>query len=525
MKERLLAQRRAEAEAAARTSGGKAGSAPPVPAARPAAPGTGAARAQAAAAAARAASTPANATPPAPTTDARIPVPEPRAASSATTRRPVLSAAKEEERSRRKAASSEVMREVEALRKQQDKWITYGWIVAGSLMLIAGVTYFIVKGKHEAKKAEEAARLAAIDAFVAEVKRLDPHKPSDIERIIEMTSDEASFHLWKVPDHNAFDVVTAHVGTARRERERQKQLDELRAGIADLEAICANASGKSADDLAKARRRIGEYEVAGAELDDAFRLRVARARACIEQGYIVKLRDDAKALAAKGPAEAKDALTAMTKAEDEIVRMLDDAIKSRKPQETVQFYQDQLKAIIPESDALVKQVFTDEVIEKTPWTDLLSEGQKQHWQNAAFKGWQIKDGVLQGVGPDLDSKVTAIMSVGDQLRWRDYLFECEYQLVKGEATFHFRLGASVNNNTLSFPVSTTGGVPFKANTPLNISARVLGSYIKVEFGDEEHTPYEEQEMRWTVTRKGGIGVSVPPGSEIKITKMRIKVLR
>jgi hypothetical protein len=32
-------------------------------------------------------------------------------------------------------------------------------------------------------------------------------------------------------------------------------------------------------------------------------------------------------------------------------------------------------------------------------------------------------------------------------------------------------------------------------------------------------------LRWTTVRKGGIGVSVPPGSEIKITKLRIKVLR
>jgi len=81
MKERLLAQRRAEADAAARTGGSPAGSAPPVPAARPAAPGTGAARAQAAAAAARAASTPANTTPTPPRTEARTPVPQERAQS------------------------------------------------------------------------------------------------------------------------------------------------------------------------------------------------------------------------------------------------------------------------------------------------------------------------------------------------------------------------------------------------------------------------------------------------------------
>jgi hypothetical protein len=170
-------------------------------------------------------------------------------------------------------------------------------------------------------------------------------------------------------------------------------------------------------------------------------------------------------------------------------------------------------------------IFTPDAVERAPWMDLLSGEQKDKWQHPAFKGWQIKDGVLDGVGPDLDSKSTAIMSIGDQEQWHDFVLDCEFTLVKGEATFHFRLGPAVNNSTLSIPVSTSGGVPFKAGAPNQMTVSMIGSAFKVTFADPEHAPHEEPEVPWTIRRKGGIAISVPPGSEIKISKMKIKVLR
>jgi hypothetical protein len=519
MKERLLAQRRAEAEGAP----GSASAVPPVPAARPAA-SSPTARAQAAAAAARAAPAPA---PPPRAAPQPAPQPASEARGSATSRRSVpLSGAREEERAARrekKGASSEVMREVELLRKQQDKWIMYGWIVAGGMLLIAGIVYFVVHGKKVAADEALAADFAMVKNFIDDLQKLDAHKSTDIEKGLALLEDSANDNKWKVQTYSAYDKATQWRGTAQREREHQKQIKELQDGMADLEAICGNAGSRTSEDLAKARRRINEYTVQGADLDEAFKLRVARASMCIDKAYVTKLRDDAKAMAAKGPAEGKNALTAFGKAEDEVTRMLDDAIKGHKPQEVVDFYMGELKAIIPESDAVVAQVFTPEVIEKTPWTDLLAESQKANWQNDAFKGWQIKDGVLQGVGPDLDSKKIAIMSVNDNLPMRDFVMECEFTLVKGEATFYFRLGGSVNN-AMNMNVSTTGGTPFKAGQPNTTTVEMIGSKFKMTFGDGEHNAFED-EMRMSVRRKGSIGIAVPPGSEIRVTKLRVKILR
>lgn len=513
MKERLLAQRCAEAEAATRP----AAAAPPVPAARPPA-SNATARAQAAAAAARA--TPAS-------VPAAAPVAEARSSSSAASRRPVqLAGARQEERAarrERKGASPEVMKEVELLRKEQDKWIMYGWMVAGGLLLIAGITYFVVKGKHDRALAELKAKNDAILAFVEKEKHYDLHTEAGINSLMADTDDPANADFWNTEIGGAHTIVSGLRGTAVREREHIKQVQELQNGVADLEAICGNASSRSADELAKARRRFSEYENAGADLDEALKKRVERAHACIDKAYVSKLHEEAKATAAKGPAEARNALTAFTKAEDEITRSLDEAMKYHKPQETVEFYQKELQTIVPESDEVVKQVFTPDVIDKTPWTDFLSDAYKTNWQNAAFKGWQIKDGVLQGVGPDLDAKNIAIMSVNDQQPMRDYLFECEFTLVKGDATFLFRLGASANN-AVSEMMSTTGKDPLKAGTSNAMTVSLIGSAFKMTFADGEHN-FEEPELRWTYRRKGGIGISVPPGSEIRITKMRAKILR
>jgi hypothetical protein len=212
-------------------------------------------------------------------------------------------------------------------------------------------------------------------------------------------------------------------------------------------------------------------------------------------------------------------------AEDEIVRKLDAAVKAHEKVDVVTHWMDELKKQIPETDALARKVFTPEVIERTPWTDLLSGSQKDRWQHPAFQSWRIEDGVMTAVGPALDAKQTAIMSIGDLEQWRDYVLDVEFVLVAGESTFHFRLGPAVNNSTLSLKVSTEFAPPFKAGISYNMTSTMLGSSWKVVFADRDHPPHEEEEVPWVIRRRGAVAVSVPPGSEIRITRMRIKALR
>lgn len=511
MKERLLAQRKAEADTA-----GKA-SAPPVPAARPAA---------------KPAAAPA-------------PAPKPAAASAKSaaadeaapaTRRPAkLAGAKAEERRERKQVSEEVRREVDMLRKQQDKWILYGWIVAGALAVIALTVYFVVKGKKDAQTEAAVTRFEAVSAFVDKVEALDPAKLSDVEQGLKLVEDSTNDDLWKgvtvyhpvkKVSLDADAKVRARWNRFKALRETMKEAEELRNGLASLEADANNASSKSVEDLQKVKRRVTEYEEKSGGQGLEFGQKVQAAKVKVERALASKLHEEAKAVAAKGPSEARNALTAYTKAEDEITRMLDKASSGAgKNKEMADYFGEIFKAMVTESDALVKQVFTPEVIEKTAWLDLFGAEQKDKWQHPGFSGWQLKDGVIQGVGPDLGSKSEAIMSIGDTEQWRDYEFEIDFTVVKGDATFYWRVGAAVNQSVTNYPVSTVkGNPPFKAGQSYKFAGSMLGSVFTLNIPDTEFNPVSE-ELSWTRRRKGAIAISVPPGGEIKITKMRIRPLR
>jgi hypothetical protein len=229
--------------------------------------------------------------------------------------------------------------------------------------------------------------------------------------------------------------------------------------------------------------------------------------------------------------DAREELFAATRAEDEAVKALDTAIKARERPDVIEPLTQQYRQCIEKTDALVNKVFTPEVIERTPWTNLLADPQKDYWQHVAFQSWQITDGVLDCVGPALDAKQTAIMSIGDLEQWRDFVLDVEFTLVAGESAFHFRLGPFVNTSTLSLKVACDGEGHSDADTSFRLGASnqmtvtLLGSSWRVDFADPAHASHDEPEVPWVIRRKGAVAVSVPPGSAIRITRMRIKVLR
>ena len=526
MKERLLAQRRAaEAE-------GAKPSAPPVPAARPAAAKPAAAKPAAAASAPAPAAKPA----PKPAASARSAAADESGDEPAPVKRaPKLAGAKSEERRERKQVSDEVRREVEMLRKRQDKWITYGWIVAAALLVIAGTTYFIVNGKKQAQIDAGVARFEAVKAFVDKFATLDPNKLADNEAGRKLVEDPTNDNLWKgvsvfqpvtKVSLDADSIVKAWYNRAKSKAEEIIRIRDLQQGLENLVNDANNASSKSAEELQKLRRRVNEYEGSGSDQGVEFLTKVASARVKVDRAYAQKLYDDAKAAAAKGPNEARAALVAYTKADDEITKMLDDASRGKsKNEELKAFLTEIFKSMITESDALVKQIFTPDVIEKTPWLDLMGADQKDKWQHPGFSGWQLKDGVIQGVGPDLGSKSEAIMSIGDLEQWRDYEYEIDFTVVKGDANFYWRVGAAVNNSVTNYSVSTVkGSPPFKAGQSYKMTGQMLASTFTLNFPDTEYSSVSE-DLSWTRRRKGALAISVPPGSEVKISKMRLRVLR
>ncbi len=52
----------------------------------------------------------------------------------------------------------------------------------------------------------------------------------------------------------------------------------------------------------------------------------------------------------------------------------------------------------------------------------------------------------------------------------------------------------------------------------------MGSKLNITFTPGDIQPYEE-EVRWDITRKGAFGLTLGEGSEIKVTRLRIRELR
>ncbi|MDZ4774406.1 MAG: hypothetical protein SGI72_14860 [Planctomycetota bacterium] len=514
MKERLLAARKADAEGAAPAG------APPVPAARPVARPASATPTPAA----KPAATPAPSARPAAKSMAPASV---SPASEAPTRKPVkLAGAREEERAlksgAKKQVSEDVRREIEMLRKNQDKWITYGWIVAGALLLIAGVTYYITSSHKKAIDDAEKARQDRVARWISDIKGIDAAKPADWAKFEAMLADPANTEPRNSNTGGARELTARLGSTIQQNKERIQEQVELLKGIVEIEQIATEAGSKSAEDLSKARRRLtlyqGQTETLGVENGQ----RVTKAGTLIDRAFVAKLHEEAKAAGAKGPAEAKAALAVYTKAEDEIIKLLNDATKKRL-EEVKEYYIGHYREMITEADLLSAIVFTPDAIEKVAWLDLLSGEQKDKWQRPGFTGWELKDGVIKG-NTELASRSTAIMSIGDAEQWREYVLELEFAVLKGDAQVHYRLGASVNNASINIPLATTGNSAFKPGQAVTMTTSIVGSTLKYSFTDPDHSPSEEI-LSWSTNRKGGIGLSVPPGCDIKVTKMRVRPLR
>lgn len=503
MKDKLLAQRRA-AEAA----GGEAPAA--APAAKPAAP------------AAKPAAAPA-AKPAAP-----APKPAPARAAAAKPAAPAATG--------RREVNPDVKREVEELRKKQDKWLMYGWIVAGVLMAIAGTVYFTVQAKknHEKQKYEQ--YKSTVASFMEDMLKLDPNKEADAQLILKKAEDKresfgndldgdvmVGWKNTKVLYENK-DVpgrVQAMVGRAQSSLDAVKRQRELLAGLSAIESDVNNASSKKPEELQALKRRLGEYE-AQAGMGPEFDTRVSTAKVKIGRAYADRLFDEAKNLAAKGPGEARAALAAFAKAEDEFTTLLDEAYTKRN-QEAIAYITPKFQAIVEESDKLATATFTSDVFARADARDILKTVEASKWGQDGLKGFRIDASGLQAIGLDPGSKKDGVFSVGDLEKWRDYELEFEFQIVKGEAQFYFRLGKQIQAAE-GFSVNP-GAEDWKAGETYTCKATLVGSNMRLEFSDNASQEPRDVTLDWRRSRKGAFGVVVPQGSEVKISKLKLKLMR
>jgi len=403
------------------------------------------------------------------------------------------------------------------LQRRENKIMTIAWIICAVLLLVAGGVWGMVQVKKSNEAAAFAAHEKAVADFLVEMKAFDLNNEASANKAIEVA--EARKDFWQ--DENIAGEVSGIAGRARSNLDSAKDKRETLDRLKGVEDGVQNAASQTPDQLAKVRRTIDDLAQRTELLGPEFKTRLDTARVAADRVYAARLHEDAKAQAAKGPSEARAALTAYTRAENEVTTLLDRAVKMKNT-EAQEYFKQHFKDIITESDAVSTALFTPEVIEKTPWKDLLSGEQVKKWQNDGLKGFRIENGVLQAVGPDAGGKL-GVMSIGDVEQWRDFQMEIEFA-VEGGVTFFFRLGRRYDTSSESIQLSTVGNEGLKPKQPYTAVATFVGSKWTFAMPNSD-IPQRDYDINWTRVRKGAFGVTVPEGASLTISKLRIRELR
>jgi len=263
-----------------------------------------------------------------------------------------------------------------------------------------------------------------------------------------------------------------------------------------------------------------------------FVARLAHDREQAENLHVERMLATAHAAAASEPLD-RAALTLIQEAEDGILKIYeasyrawqkdkDPAITAKKEQ-----YETAYKEVIELSDAAVGAFFTPAVVDTIPWRDLLSAEEASHWKGAAVKGFEyrVENGVMHLIGPAPEEKSEGIISIGDKEVWRDFVVEAEFTVVKGRFTVFYRLPLVWQENVESLELSTDeGDGQLTAGVPYEYRLSLIGSTL-VEERLGEDSLITPTSISWTKIRKGAFALSVPKETEVKFTRLRIKVLR
>jgi hypothetical protein len=424
----------------------------------------------------------------------------------------------------------DVQREIRFLQAREGKVMKIAWAVCAVLVLAAGGFALAAKAKRDATAAAALEKRQKLDAFGAKMQEFDTKTEAGANEALRFAESPESKALGWEDDAKVGPAAQNVLTKARVSLQKLADEKEQKSRLATVEAALTDASSKPVDELFKARRTIGSLEELGEAYGADFAARVKAARAKIDQTVLKRLFEEA-ATAAKASGESPEkmraALTAYTKAEDEATVILDKVMR-QKDEDQKQFYTKEFRAIVDEANAFVTRVFTPEVIERTPWTDLLAKDQAPNWQNygnEGFRGIAESGGPLEIVGPPAGSTANGLVAVPSTGGYRDFVIDMEFTLNKGIVDWLFRLGRRVDNTVEYYPVSTAGENALKPGVSYHMEASYIGGKLTVSLTGDDAPPSLEVESGWTKSRKGAFGAQIHESVDLKITRLKIKILR
>jgi hypothetical protein len=176
---------------------------------------------------------------------------------------------------------------------------------------------------------------------------------------------------------------------------------------------------------------------------------------------------------------------------------------------------------IADSDALVLKVETPDFEARCPERDLIGQSERPLWGHSqgAKHTASPRSILVEGV-PLEGRKVVGVVSAlpPRSAPWRDIVIDLEFTLLSGEMEMYVRYWPDRKSYQIRFAPSEG----YELNKAYRMTVRVKGSQISLKQPDQ---PENSDRLRADVSRTGGIGFGLKPGSMAEISRFNLKVLR
>jgi hypothetical protein len=416
----------------------------------------------------------------------------------------------------------DVSREIAMLRQRDSKVMMIAWIVCGVLVAVAAGFGIAAKMRHDNDIAQAKQHRDALDGVLADAKKMDIKTEQGARNFLEFVEEKKALGWEADTDKGGVaGELSSMLSLAKATIESEQEKAEQMSRLSNIEATLRDASNKTMNDILAARRSLNGLVLKDTAYGDEFKARVQAQVAEVDKIVLQRLRQEAKTLAGGGPDKVRAALTAYSKAEDESTNLLDRAMKM-KDEAVKKYYTEQYKELMEESNAYVASVFDEGYINSTPWTDLLSDENKQHWQNYGLQGFRLEGGKLEAIAPKGGSTL-GLIDIPNQGAYRDFTLEMDFTLT-GQVDALFRLGKRVDNTVENWNLSTTSAEPLKPGQTYTLQASYIGSKLIGTLNPAD-VSLAATESNWTKSRKGAIGFQMHDGAELRISRMKIRQLR
>lgn len=234
-----------------------------------------------------------------------------------------------------------------------------------------------------------------------------------------------------------------------------------------------------------------------------------------------RLLERARKLAAGNATEREEALMAYARAEDALREVSDDELSSRD-RLAIETVQRLYLQCIEESDALVYALFDEARIARTPWRDLLALPNPDVG-HAGLGRFDFLDGEIHAVGAPVGSKREGLLALGDGAQWRDFVLETRFVIRRGESRFYWRAGKELGESPDELLLAKDSG--FALDQTYTLTARYLGSRRTFTWDEADERASDSVDLPWKRNRVGGFAVVLQGDAELRITGLRIRVMR